>query len=488
MYLRVGVLMILRFFCLIIFALCSHAASANWLDKVGTLLDTALAPTTNTVKSELVTTAATTHNLPAHWRTYWLDEPEFGTRIFLADAGKPSAPVIMLIHGLGQNGLRDWLPLVPELEKHYRVIMIDLPGFANSPSPKAKLSPTHYANLLHFVKPYFSNKPISVVGHSMGGAVTLRYAQRYPADINQIALIDAAGILQRTAFVKHSATDRIPINPDAMPDALLTYAVGLQDFSNNLIEKMLRLPDPTSLLGKSELAWGTTLHTYPNINAALSLAEEDFSSAIFEQTRPVFILWGSKDLVAPPRTGQLLVANLATSELIIIEGAGHVPMTSHPKDVSSWLLASLSSKPKPISPLATETLAAKQNYNCDHSTGETLRGQYARITLKECTGMLLDGVVADELIVMDSAIEIQNSHFIGKQTSLSIKNSVVMMTGSTIDGLVALDQARIDFAGVRFAKDVPFKVGARSRLVLSVNRTGNNRYLHSDMQLENTTY
>lgn len=473
---------------LIILVLCSQTARSNWLDKVGNIIDTAFAPTPTETKSELIATRAAEHKLPPHWRSYWLNEPEFGARIFLADTGKISAPVILLVHGLGQNGLRDWLQIVPELEKQYRVIMIDLPGFANSPSPKAKLSPTHYADLLHFVKPYFSNQPISVVGHSMGGAVTLRYAQRHPDDINQIALIDAAGILQRTAFVKHSATDRIPVNPDTVPNALLTYAVGMQDFSNNLIEKMLRLPDPTSVLGKSELAWGTTLQSYPNINAALSLAEENFSSALFEQTKPVFILWGSKDLIAPPRTGQLLTANLASSTLTIIEGAGHVPMASHPREVSQWLLASLNTQPN--SKLKTETkyITEKENYTCDHSTGDTLRGHYARITIKECTGVLLDGVTADELIVNDSVIEVQHSHLLGEHTSLAVTKSVIMMTGGSIAGLVKLDQARIDFAGVRLTKEIPFKINTRSRLVLSVNRAGNNRYLHGDLQLENTDY
>jgi pimeloyl-ACP methyl ester carboxylesterase len=480
--------MIRTIFVLITGMLCAQSAHAGFLDKVGAIIDTVLAPTTIQTKSELIATVAAEHKLPAHWRSYWLNEPAFGTRIFLADAGKLNAPVILLVHGLGQNGLRDWLPIIPELEKQYRVIMIDLPGFANSPSPKAKLSPTHYADLLHFVKPYFSIKPISVVGHSMGGAVTLRYAQRYPADINQIALIDAAGILQRTAFVKHSATDRIPVNPDVVPDALLTYAVSLQGFSNNLIEKMLRLPDPTSLLGKSEVAWGTTLQSYPNINAALSLSEEDFSSAIFEQTKPVAILWGSKDLVAPPRTGQLLAANLVTSELTVIEDAGHIPMGSHPKEVSRWLLASLDSQPKSIAQTAIENTSTKQNYECDHSAGETLRGSYARITLTKCTGVLLDGVVADELVAIDSVIEIQNSHFSSGQTALTIKKSVVMMTGSGINGLVNLDQARIDFAGVKLTKDTPFNVNTRSRLVLSVSRAGDKRYLHSDLQLENTAY
>ncbi len=479
----------MKFHALILLTLlCAQTAQANWLDKVGTIIDTAFASNPTETKAELIATNAAEHKLPTHWRSYWLNEPEFGARIFLADTGKISAPVLLLVHGLGQNGLRDWLPIVPELEKHYRVIMIDLPGFANSPSPKAKLSPTHYADLLHFVKPYFSHKPITVIGHSMGGAVTLRYAQRYPDDINQIALIDAAGILQRTAFVKHSATDRIPVNSDAVPNALLTYAIGLQDFSNNLIEKMLRLPDPTSVLGKSELAWGTTLQGYPNINAALSLAEENFSSAIFEQTKPVFILWGSKDLVAPPRTGQLLAANLTSSNLTIIENAGHVPMASHPQEVSRWLLANLNTLPNSILKPDTQNTSTKQNYTCDHSTGDTLRGHYARITLTECTGVLLDGVVADDLIVNDSVIEVQHSHFMAEQISLTINKSVVMMTGGTINGLVKLNQARVDFAGINLIKATPFKISTRSRLVLSVSRASNSRYLHSDLQLENTVY
>ena len=43
-------------------------------------------------------------------------------------------------HG-GQNGLRDWVSAVPALEKNYRVVMLDLPGFANSGQPSAKLDP-----------------------------------------------------------------------------------------------------------------------------------------------------------------------------------------------------------------------------------------------------------------------------------------------------------------------------------------------------------
>lgn len=466
----------------------TQTVSAGFLDKVGAVIDATLTPTPTTAKPQLTATAAIEHKLPKQWRSYWLASPESGTNIFLADTGNITAPVIFMVHGLGQNGLRDWLPLVPELEKHYRVILIDLPGFANSPSPKAKLSPSRYADLLHFIKPYFSNKPISVVGHSMGGAVALRYAQRYPEDIKQIALIDAAGILQRTAFVKHSATDRIPVNLESMPNTLLSYAIGLQDFSNNLIEKMLRLPDPTSALGKSELAWGATLQNYPNINAALSLMEEDFSSAIFEQVKPVAILWGEQDQIAPPRTGQVLHANIANSQLQLITNAAHVPMATHSQEVSAWLLQVLQSKPAMAAMQTAKSTTSLKNYDCNNGTGEKIRGHFARISINKCTGLLLDQVTADELVVHDSVIEIQNSHFPNAKQSLSIKDSVVMMTAGSIAGTVSLDKARIDFAGVNLHNPTPFVIKEKSRLILSVNRAGSTRYLHQDISLENTTW
>jgi hypothetical protein len=184
----------------------------------------------------------------------------------------------------------------------------------------------------------------------------------------------------------------------------------------------------------------------------------------------------------------LLVANLASSELRVIEAAGHVPMTSHPKDVSQWLLERLNTQPKSAPQPAIENPTTRQNYDCDYSTGDTLHGRYARITLKECTAVLLDGVIADELIVMDSVIEIQNSHFMSEQTSLMIKDSVVMMTGGSISGAVNLDKARVDFAGVRFAQEVPLVVNRKSRLIISVSRASKNRYMHTDLQLENTVY
>ncbi|MEN0039483.1 MAG: alpha/beta hydrolase [Cellvibrio sp.] len=464
----------------------SISTSADWLDTVANTVDAALGRTTTNNNSALIPVTAAQFKLPPHWKSYWLENPNLGTRIFLAETGKANAPTIILVHGLGQNGLRDWLSLTPALEQHYRVVMIDLPGFANSPSPQTKLSPTTYADVLHFIKPYFSKTPVTVVGHSMGGAVTLRYAERYPDDIAKIMLIDAAGILQRTAFVKHSATDRIPTGSEQSINPLLTYAIGLQDIGNTIIEKLLSLPDPTSLLGKSNVVWGKTLQNYPNINAALSLIEEDFSAAIFTTQKNVSILWGSNDQIAPLRTAQTLSATLANSNLKIIDGAGHVPMATHAKDVSQWIIEQFN---KPITQAKADKITnTPQAYECLQRSGDRLTGNYTRITLNGCTEVTLDGVTANEIIITDSAAAIQNSHFTNPQTSLTITNSSVLATGGSISGLVTVDNSRIDFAGIQFTQNISFNATKKSRLILSVSKTSNGRYLHKDIELENARW
>ncbi len=463
--------------------------NADWIDNLAAALEaydklTRPAP----ASSSLIADVAAEHGLPGHWQAYWLDEPVFGTRVFLAEAGKPGAPVMFLVHGLGQIGLRDWLPIVPALEEHYRVILIDLPGFANSLPPKAKLSPTRYADLLHFIKPYFTAEPVVVVGHSMGGAVTLRYAYRHPGDVSQIALLDAAGILQRTAFIKHSVSSRMPVDQQDVSGSLLAYVVGFQDYGNEIVERIAKWPDPTVWLGKSDYAWGAALGAYPNINAALALIVEDFSSAIFEQKKPVSILWGGEDSVAPLRTAHVLVQNLERGRLQVIPDAGHVPMASHPQEVSAWLLKSLEEAAELRQPGITNLHDGQPLYECNKQIGGVVSGAYSRIVIDECTGLVLDNVTSYEIVVRKSVVEFVNTEILNAMVALDIDDSTVVMTAGRVHGLIVVNRSRLDFAGVEFAQAVPFDISGESRLVISVSRAGKNRYLNSDHVLLDTQF
>lgn len=479
-----------------VISLLSLPSVAGLFDGVKEVLDKIPSPmqSNSSTNATLIKVSASDNSLPAHWQAYYLDEPEFKGKVFLAEAGPKAAPVVILIHGLGQNGLRDWVSVVPALEKNYRVVMLDLPGFANSGQPSAKLDPTRYSNLIHFIKPYFSKGPVAVVGHSMGGAVALRYAASYPADVNHLLLVDAAGILQRTAFVKQNLTDRMAVQELEAINPLLGFAAGLQDVSTFLVEKLLNLSDPSLWLGDSDLTWGTALQSQPNINAALGLMEEDFSRAIYELQQPVSILWGGKDLVAPLRTSQLLVSNLKRVSLTIIAEAAHMPMYSQPEQFNKWLKSALDDDQgyaRGIEALALDQFAKPENYSCNNKAGEVITGAFNQITISDCTGVNLQHVNAKNIVIKNSVVQMNDVTVLDPAVSLTISESTLLVTAATFNGSVAVEHSRLDMAGVSFHSEKPFTIGTKSRLILSVSRTqfnGSVRYLHQDVLLEKTQY
>lgn len=58
-----------------------------------------------------------------------LDEAVFKRHVVLYHAGKSGAEPVVLVHGLGENGARDWAGLIPQLASKYEVFALDLPGF-----------------------------------------------------------------------------------------------------------------------------------------------------------------------------------------------------------------------------------------------------------------------------------------------------------------------------------------------------------------------
>lgn len=432
-------------------------------------------------------------DLPVHWRKSFIRDPEFDADIFVADVGSAKKPAILLVHGLGQNGCKDWLKVVPALEANYRVLLLDLPGFGYSDKPAKKFSPTAYAQLLHRLKQQFSpHDSIKVVGHSMGAAVSLRYADVYPGDINQLILADAAGILQRTAFVKQSAEGQVDADLNSLPNALLGYAANLQDFGGAFIEKLLKMPDPTSVLSRSDKAWGYALVKTPNINAALALAEEDFSRAVYSLKINTSIIWGEKDPVAPMRTAAVLARAFTQDRINIIAGAGHVPMISHPQEFN-FILNNLLDAPNTAQIKAPdEAVPLVEKIECTGDAGKTIKGNFRTISVKNCKALLIADSTAQNIIIEDSLVTLENVKVQAlKGSALNVRDSVVVGTNITLAGESAVDgnHFRLDFAGATIqAEKFLIRGYGKSRVILSVSQavlSGQHQYLHGDFYLQN---
>lgn len=116
--------------------------------------------------------------------------PVNGGSIHYVEKGEPGKQTILMIHGLTGQLQHFTYALMDQLAQDYHVIAVDRPGCGYSTRDDASLGTlTEQARMIH---EFMQKKGISdavLVGHSLGGAVSLAMAQAYPDDIKAMALL-----------------------------------------------------------------------------------------------------------------------------------------------------------------------------------------------------------------------------------------------------------------------------------------------------------
>ncbi|MDN3640641.1 alpha/beta hydrolase [Simiduia curdlanivorans] len=429
------------------------------------------------------------------WRLGYHQDAVWHSPMAVLEAGSNNGPTVILVHGLGQKGMLDWLPVIPALAARFHVVALDLPGFGRSALPMGDYSPENYAAVLEGLIAEFAHDDVYLVGHSMGAAVSLYFASQRSSvqpvsgpQLRQLILVDAAGILERTAFVKSLATAPVPL--EQLPHIIRSPSASAVDFAESMIERVSLLGDPTAVLANNRIR-DAVVGQSPNSNAALALVQTDFSKRFSQVTVPTAILWGAQDTVAPLRTGYLLQQQIAGAQLSIFPDAEHVPMASHTELFNAWLLNRLQGVAeddfryrRPSDSTMNSDLVLK------HCRDRVITGTYKNITLNKCENILLDNVHAESLSVSHSLVELRNVRLESEGRSFSSDESVVLATNLLIRGKKAalVQGSRIDFAGATvIGDDKALNIKATSLLVFSVSElqsAGASKSVHGSFRLE----
>lgn len=418
----------------------------------------------------------TAGDLPPGWEATYVHEPVFDSRMYVLEAGARDKPTVLLLHGLGATAGEDWHRVVAALDDDYRVVVPDLPGFGRSQVPATTLSPERYAAMLDWLIERLGLRPVHLVGHSMGGAITLYYASEHPGSVEQLIVADTAGILHRAAFIRTLMEARPDLN--ALPNGIRMSVRRLIDKGERLIERLATGPDPTEYLREESAAWRRLLSDRPNTNAALALIRSDFSGRLEHLEVPVTIIWGSADSVAPLRTAHLLDARLPNSRLEVIEGAGHVPMQTHPAAFLDILRPAL--RGAPVGDKRGREAPRQSSYRCADQIDQRVSGHFTRIVIESCIDVHLVDVVAEQVVIEDSLVEMTHVELCGPPAgaALTVRGSAVRATGLHVAGHPALraDAARMDLAGATLdAPEAAVEVERGSGFIFSVSE------LHSGM-------
>lgn len=378
-------------------------------------------------------------------------EPVFRGEVYYAVSGPTDSPTVVLVHGLGDKAARDWDGLVADLSRDYRVVRFDLPGFGRSSRGDHAYTPDRYAEFLRYLADrHIGARPFYLIGHSMGGAIALRYAARNPGDVKALVLVDVPAILHRFSYSKHLAAFGLSrMVPGLYHDKNNT----LDDLLGRLLGRVEKAQVPVEMVVQQPHLRQRILKGDPFKIAGLALALEDFSRDIATVQAPTLLLWGDRDEIAPLRNGQVLAANMPRARLDVLEGSGHTPMDDVPERFQTEVREFLRNPvvaPQPS--LLRDDSAFSENSrqgSCDGESGQVFEGDYEHIVIARCEGAVLRHVRARNVRIKGSSVTIEDSRIGDRTGGLTASASRVVITSSRIEGRTAilLNATHLDVAG-----------------------------------------
>ena len=238
-----------------------------------------------------------------------------------------SGEPLVLIHGIGHTW-RGWKPMLPELERRFDVLAVDLPGFGRSePLPKSVDStPEALADAVEREMLGAGFDRAHLAGNSLGGWISLELARRGRA--RTVTAISPAGL--QHAREKQWGTGILrgmrwlAANAPA-PEALLRNPVTRSLLAGPSCARPWRY-DPDLLIAATEM-----FADNPGFEATLPHVLHAQPRGLTTLDVPVLVLWGKLDVILLPRQGRRFERLIPGAELRYLSGAGHVPMTDVPE-------------------------------------------------------------------------------------------------------------------------------------------------------------
>lgn len=242
----------------------------------------------------------------------------------LERAGRGDLPTVVVLHGLGSQGI-DQLPVLQRLVPHVRrVVAPDFPGHGVSEAPRNERDREAYLACLFDALDATLEEPAIVFGNSLGGFAAIRYAGERLTRVRGLFLASPAGA---------------PSTPDEFERMM--GALRLQTHGDSLRFLALVLNDEPRLL-KHALAWHLRRRFATSPVRALVDSMREGQSLMPEHLRavrvPVHLVWGRGERLLPRGHLDFFRAHLATAHIEEPHGFGHSPQLDDVAEAARWLL------------------------------------------------------------------------------------------------------------------------------------------------------
>lgn len=240
-------------------------------------------------------------------------------------------PPIVLLHGF-DSSLMEFRRLIPLIAPHHSTWAIDLLSFGfTARSPQIALSPASIKTHLYYCWKTLIQRPMILVGVSMGGAAAIDFTLSHPDLVEKLILVDSAG-LARQPFAS-----RLMFPPlDRWATDFLSTSKVRRGLSRAAYYDKQLASDDAEECARLHLQcprWSEALIAFTKSGGYGSFARN-----LPQLQQPTLILWGKNDGILGTKAATQFQKLLPNNQLIWIPECGHVPHLEKPQITADEIL------------------------------------------------------------------------------------------------------------------------------------------------------
>lgn len=248
--------------------------------------------------------------------------------LHVKEEGAEERQIALFIHGWSSS----WYalsPLFAEFNRRYRVMAVDLPGFGDSPRLEERTTIPAYADLLAQLIREVTDKPVVLIGHSMGGMTSLTLTLRHPELVERMILVCPTISGKLSMFINMFVSPVTFLERFYVANWLIAL---LEPYFLRITDRLMR---PASFADRTHI----TEDEYTMLRADArragqgrvraecyrAMLENDLRSKLSQIDKPALVIWGMEDNTVPLRDASVVATEMPDADLRVIPNAGHWP-------------------------------------------------------------------------------------------------------------------------------------------------------------------
>lgn len=255
-------------------------------------------------------------------------------KLHFTDWGNSTAPTLVLVHGRRDHS-RNWDWVAAELRAQWHVVAVDLCGHGDSEwcDGGVYTLPSYIFDLSQLVR-HLGKGPVSIIAHSLGGNIALRFAASFPDLVHRIIAIEGLGPSpekvagrQGTPMATHirewveerqQISDREPSGYASLDEALARMRSEHPLLPFDKVKHLTRHAVTKRSDGRFYWKFDKLVRSFAPTDLGHSFPVEIWSEIV----RPTLLIYGTESWTSNPlEDGRL--SHFPSAELEVIENAGH---------------------------------------------------------------------------------------------------------------------------------------------------------------------